>query len=214
MACRRWTAHTTSARHDPSSSAGSQRVTRGDERLLPFFSAPVRAHAFLKDDHVIAPDTAREFFARYPNASFVLNPGSDYGKELLPDEVGSLLNPNVPQSYTVDKPTEVRIGAPEEYPAVLVQALTILFQSRREIVSARVLQIQFPDRDEAPHPLIGIETEGAWDPLAAEIHQIVTTVMPGKPVDLMPLSRIKKSDALNATMLQAQPFYTRTRAPH
>lgn len=189
-------------------------IPHNGKNYIPVFSSLVRMRAFITGEEEYLSMKGRDLFTNTPGAFFMLNPGSDYGKELLPDEIGSLLHPNVPQSYTVDKPTEVRIGAPDEYPAALVQALTALFRSRPEIVSARVVQIQFPDRDEPPHPLVGIETEGAWDPLAAEIGQIVTTVMPGKPVDLIPLSRIKKSDTLNATVLQTPPFYTRARAPH
>ena len=64
---------------------------REGERAVPFFSAPVRAQAFYKQDHVIAPDRVRDLLARHPGARFVLNPGSDYALDLDPTDVSALL---------------------------------------------------------------------------------------------------------------------------
>ena len=188
-------------------------IPHNGKSYIPVFSSLLRLRAFLRSEEDYFIMTGRGLFTHLPGSHFMLNPGSDYGKELLPDEIGSLLNPTVPQSYTVEKPTEVRIGPLSEYPTSLVQSLTGLFRERPDVVSARIVQIQFEERGE-PNPLIGIETVGAWDPLAAEIGQIVAVIAPGKTVDLIPLSRIKKSDSLNATVLQTSPFYTRARAPH
>ena len=56
-------------------------AVRGEERLIPFFTARSRAQAWYRADHVAVPDRTRDLFARYPGAPFVLNPGSDYGKD-------------------------------------------------------------------------------------------------------------------------------------
>jgi len=60
-------------------------------RALPFFSAPVRAQAYYRRDHVIAPDKVRDLLARHPGARFVLNPGSDYALDLDPADAAALL---------------------------------------------------------------------------------------------------------------------------
>jgi len=59
-------------------------ATRGEERLIPFFTARSRAQAWYRNDHVAVPARTRDLFARYPGAPFVLNPGSDYGKDYTP----------------------------------------------------------------------------------------------------------------------------------
>jgi hypothetical protein len=64
---------------------------RDREPAVPFFSAPVRAQAFFRQDHVIAPDKVRDLLARHPGARFVLNPGSDYALDLDPTDVAALL---------------------------------------------------------------------------------------------------------------------------
>ena len=66
-------------------------VERGGERALPFFSAPQRAQVFYRQDHVIAPDKARQVFARHPGTRFVLNPRSDYALDLEPADVAAML---------------------------------------------------------------------------------------------------------------------------
>jgi hypothetical protein len=39
-------------------------VTRGDEELLPFFTAASRARVIFGGDHVVAPDVTHNFFKR------------------------------------------------------------------------------------------------------------------------------------------------------
>ena len=49
--------------------------------------------AVLRHSPVVAvPERTRDLFARYPGAPFVLNPGSDYGKDYTPGEVARLLD--------------------------------------------------------------------------------------------------------------------------
>src|ERR1700710_531943 len=38
---------------------------RGEESLVPFFTRPSRARVWFKGDHIVAPEIARELFARY-----------------------------------------------------------------------------------------------------------------------------------------------------
>ena len=64
---------------------------RDGEKAVPFFSAPVRAQVFYKQDHVIAPDRVRDLLNRHPATRFVLNPGSDYALDLDPTDVAALL---------------------------------------------------------------------------------------------------------------------------
>src|SRR4051812_14256549 len=45
-------------------------ATRGEEKLIPFFTAPSRARTWFKGDHVIGPDLTRDLFGRYPDAPF------------------------------------------------------------------------------------------------------------------------------------------------
>ena len=64
---------------------------RGGRRSLPFFSSPARAQEFYRQDHVIAPEKARNLFGRHTGTAFVLNPGSDYALDLEEGDVSAML---------------------------------------------------------------------------------------------------------------------------
>ena len=66
-------------------------VDRVGTRALPFFSAPVRAQACYRQDHVVAPDKVRDLFSRHVGTRFVLNPGSDYALDLDEHDVAAML---------------------------------------------------------------------------------------------------------------------------
>lgn len=66
-------------------------VERDGAQALPFFSAPSRAQACYRNDHVIAPDKVRDLLGRHPGTRFVLNPGSDYSLDLDETDVAAML---------------------------------------------------------------------------------------------------------------------------
>jgi hypothetical protein len=99
---------------------------RGEETLVPFFTAASRAHAWYSGDHIVAPEKMRELFGRFPDASFVLNPGSEYGKEFTPAEVARLLAgqfDDEPRTIVTETPTQVLLAHPKERPDELIAAL-------------------------------------------------------------------------------------------
>jgi hypothetical protein len=101
-------------------------ATRGEENLVPFFSAPSRARAWFPGDHLIAPELTRSLFGRYPNASFVLNPNSDCGKYFTPVEVRRLLAGQFEEGvHTVNAEAgeEILLAYPRETPGALIAAL-------------------------------------------------------------------------------------------
>ena len=96
---------------------------RGEERLIPFFTAPSRARTWFNGEHIVAPERTRDLFARYPDLPFLLNPGSDYGKEFTPPEVKRLLAGQFdegPRTIVTDKPQQVMLGHPKQIPVALV----------------------------------------------------------------------------------------------
>ncbi|MBK8873845.1 MAG: SseB family protein [Bacteroidetes bacterium] len=73
-------------------------------------------------------------------ATFLLNPYSDYGKELLSDEVekmlsGNILNVNA-KTITIQKETKVQIGQPTKYPTDIINSLKVLFADKPKYQSS------------------------------------------------------------------------------
>jgi hypothetical protein len=101
-------------------------VVRGEEKLLPLFTAPSRAHSWFKGDHIVAPERTRDLFSRFPDAPYVLNPGSDYGRDFTPGEVQRMLAglfDEGPQTRIAEAPEKVLLVHPGEIPEALIAAL-------------------------------------------------------------------------------------------
>jgi hypothetical protein len=165
-------------------------ATRGEEKLLPFFTAPSRARAWFRGDHVVAPDRTRDLFGRYPEASFVLNPSSDYGKEFTPAEVKRLLAGHFEEgaeTVTIPAGQQLLLGHPSEVPDALIAALSREFSALRSVRGAWLMLAA-----RAGHAgqswMLGVDCYGSWSDVQAAINRAVAgDVLNGRPLDAVPL---------------------------
>jgi hypothetical protein len=165
-------------------------ATRGEEKLLPFFTAPSRARAWFSSDHIVAPDRTRDLFGRYPEASFVLNPGSDYGKEFTPSEVKRLLAGHFEEgaeTVTIPAGQQLLLGHPSEVPDALIAALSREFSAVKSVRGAWLMLAA-----RAGHAgqswMLGVDCEGSWSDVQAAINRAVAgDVLKGRPLDAVPL---------------------------
>ena len=178
-------------------------AVRGEERLIPFFSAPSRAKTWFKGDHVVAPDRARDLFGRYPDAPFVLNPGSDYGKDFTPTEIKRLLAgvfDDGPQPITLRAGDKVLFGHPREVPEALIAVLG------RELGAigvngAWLMLATIPGQSEQSW-MLGVDHSGSWDEVSAAIGRSVAGgVLGGRMLDAKPLD----SSEISATLRTGIP---------
>jgi hypothetical protein len=163
-------------------------VSRGEEKLLPFFSAPSRARAWFNGDHIVAPERTRDLFERYPNEPFIFNPGSDYGKEFTPGEVKGLLAGHFdqsPQTITIETPEQVLLAHPKETPVALIEALG------RELGNVRSVQgawLMLAMRAGEQNWMLGVDHDGSWQDVRAAIGRAITgDVLGGRMLDALPL---------------------------
>src|SRR3569833_257172 len=74
--------------------------------------------------------------------TLILNPYSDYGKELLPGEITKILNGSILESnkkeLKIKKSTNVLIGQPAKYPTEIVKSLSNFFSNRKDVLKAYV----------------------------------------------------------------------------
>lgn len=182
-----------------------QSVTRGEDRLLPFFTAPSRARAWFSGDHIVAPDRTRDLFGRYPEAFFVLNPGSDYGKEFTPAEVKRLLAGHFEEgaeTITIPAGEQVMLGHPSDVPDELIAALSREISAEKSIRGAWLMLAA-----RAGHPdqswMLGVDHEGSWSNVLAAINRAVAgNVLKGRPLDAVPL----ESSSLALTLRTGIPI--------
>ena len=164
-------------------------ATRGEEKLIPFFTAPSRARTWFKDDHIIGPDRTRDFLARYPGAPFVLNPGSDYGKDFTPGEVARMLagefDMQAPQTITTQAPEQILLAHPRELPADLIEALAREFAG---VKSVRGAWLMLATRGGEQSWMLGVDCKGPWQEVRDAIGRaIVGDVLGGRMLDALPL---------------------------
>lgn len=105
-------------------------------------------------------------------ATFLLNPYSDYGKELLPDEIDSMLKGTIltdkAKTITIQKDTNVQIGQPVNYPKEIISSLNELFSNKQNVKAAYLGWIYSPDSGEPPHYIFGLDASGDYNSLVQE----------------------------------------------
>jgi len=170
-------------------------------RYLPVFSSVLRMQEYAKQECKYLSINGRALLDMTRGAPVVLNPASEYGKELTAEQVGQLLGPFRPQ--------RTRVGE-AQYPMPLVEALVRVFAANPLVEAARMIQVTFADRAKEPHPLVGIEAGPAIDfrKLVEAIQQEAEQAVPGMVFDVQRIDRAAPNRVTD-TLLQAEPFYVR-----
>jgi hypothetical protein len=158
---------------------------------LPVFSSLGRLQRFIDREVGYAGMNALEFMKITRGAHLLLNPGSDYGKEFLPEEIASILDGSIwtpQQSYTTERETQVLLGQPARYPAELVDVLRRVFPKFGSVRAAYVAHFFNPAQDAKAHTLVAIDASERWDEIVAEAEGWRRTASP------CPIRRSTSSD--------------------
>jgi hypothetical protein len=171
---------------------------RNGERFLPVFSSLTRMQAYVKEESRYLSVNGRALLDLTRGAPVILNPGSDYGRELTPQQVEQLLSFSGPR---------VAAGV-AEYPPALVEALTAVFEKDAGVQAAWMIGITDKSLGGQSHPLVGIETTGDMAALVGEIERAAREKVPGLVFDLQRVDRAQPTNMASA-LLSTQPFYQR-----
>jgi hypothetical protein len=165
-------------------------AVRGEERLIPFFTAPSRARVWYPGEHIAAPEKTRDLFGRYPDKPFVLNPGSDYGKDYTPPEVQRMLAGQFddgPQTIITQAPEKMLLAHPKEIPTDLIEALGREFETVQSVRGAWLMLAMRAGISEQSW-MLGVDHEGSWQEVRDAIGRAVAgNVLKGRLLDAMPL---------------------------
>ena len=171
----------------------------------PIFSSAQRMQHFTGEPTSHFRMLGRILFAGTRGANFVLNPKSELGKTLVPEEIAHWM-----AQLQAIRPVGVRVGQPKVYPKKLVKALCVLFISRSLIAEARLAFIARDDGGEPPHPLIGLVADGDVPRLVQEIFEVAATALPGTPIDVVYIDPQGPLNPLQKHVLSIEPFFRRT----
>jgi hypothetical protein len=154
--------------------------------------------------------TGENLFGLAKGATFLLNPYSDYGKELLSDEIERLLNGTIftdtAKTLTIEKETQVQIGQPAKYPTDIVNSLKKLF-SERPNVKAAYLGWVFNSESGEPHYIFALDVDGDLQNLTQEAGFTAKQFL--EQHEFVDFIKIDNSGISNYFLKQTKPFYER-----
>ncbi|MDE2181579.1 MAG: enhanced serine sensitivity protein SseB C-terminal domain-containing protein [Alphaproteobacteria bacterium] len=175
-------------------------ITRGAETYHPVFTSERRLREFVRGPAQGFTMGGRVLFLATRGAAFVINPGSELNKILLPQEIAYWLDQAAPSP-------SITVIPPPKHPKKLIQALSVLFTSRSRVTSARL--IYAAQEGLKPYPLIGIEAEGDARLLSKEIFEAAAAAMPRTRIDVIHLNAPGLKHPLQEHLLAIAPFYER-----
>ena len=184
-------------------------LDREGQAAIPIFTSLSCLQKSISEEAAYLRMQARDFLELTRGSMLILNPGSDFGKEFLPEEVESLLNDSIwrpTETYVAQKATRVQIGQPGNYPTELVDVLIRTFKPLEQVRRAYLAHFFNPERDEKPHTLIAIEVTSNWDHVASNAGLVARSVsIPDPPVDFMQMTG--KAGIEDHFRQNVKPFY-------
>jgi hypothetical protein len=145
----------------------------GDGRI-PVFTSTGRIFdkGVIKQQVAFLELEAEALLKMLPGKTLILNPYSDYGMVLLPNDIemlldGTFFSDNI-KPVEVKKHSTYKIGQPEKYPTEVARSLIELFSNRPNVYAAYLGWIQYSQTDEPPHYVFAIDSTGDWDSLIQE----------------------------------------------
>lgn len=178
--------------------------------IIPIFSSVMQIKKTVKNavNYIIVD--AKTFFYNTLGETLVLNPMSDYGKELLPNEIKSLLNGtifDVPPTITLKKGEHIFIGQPEVFPREVVKQLKILLSQESKIDFAYIAQVFGQKPDDKSHLVVALKGHGDLTKIIADAAMVVRAVIDkDEYVDFVSLDQ---DDEISTYMKELEPFYRR-----
>ncbi len=172
------------------------------QKFLPVFSSLARMQEYVKEESKYLSINGRALLDLTRGAPVILNPASEYGRELAPGEVEQLLNPMPPSAQVALTTSDVF------YPMPLINALVSVFEKHPHVQTAWMIRVGIGDAGSQVQPLVGVETSGDMAVLVADIERAAAEGAPGIVFDVQRVDRARPT-AMAGALLQAQPFYQR-----
>lgn len=185
--------------------------------FVPIFTSDERVKTmFGRDKMTVVRQSFRQIIEQISDANFVLNPGSDYGRELTQADVAAMLagdfetaaegdddGPDGPG----DAPLPTAVGRPSPTPTHLTQPLATLFASMPEVRAAHFAQAVFPDPGGIKRLVLGISTDGDLDDALDRVADVLDEV--AKPSDVIDFVPVPGSPLDFYFERDVNPFYRR-----
>ncbi|OPY69362.1 MAG: enhanced serine sensitivity protein SseB [Syntrophorhabdus sp. PtaU1.Bin002] len=186
-----------------------RHIEHNGKSYIPVFSSLQRLQAVIERESGYIALNALEFMKITAGSDLLLNPGSEYGKELTKEEIASIIDGTIWQPserYVAEKDIQVTLGQPANYPRELVEVLIRFFKNTKQVKRAYLAHFYNPETDEKPHTLIALEVTENWDVVMASCGIIARDVpSPDPPVDFLQITG--KGGLEDYFLRECKPFY-------
>lgn len=180
--------------------------------VIPFFTSLTALRQSLKDEAGFLGMPARSLFEMVKGKTLVLNPASSHGKEFFSQEIESLLALGLnhsPVQRVIEKPTQVLLGQPSNYPTQMVESIKTLLARHPNVDAAYLCLMQEPTV-QTPSLVVGFSGAGDISRAMAEAGSVAAdTALRGTPVDFVNVVRGEKGMS-DYFIRSVKPFYRRT----
>lgn len=194
-------------------------VTHEDDSFVPVFTADSRVKAMFGDERMmVVRQSFRQIMSQIAGANFVLNPGSDYGREIWAGDVMAMLDGDFEKAAESDDdesgeggyeeaPLPTVVGRPTPTPTHLVTPLAKLFSTLPDVRAAHMAQALFAEADGLKRLVIGVALEpaGDIDAVLDEVTGVLDRV--AKPTDVIDFVPVPGSPLDDYFSRDTQPFY-------
>jgi hypothetical protein len=179
---------------------------------IPVFSSSVRVSAVVKTEVRLLTMKAKALFEIVRGSNVILNPGSQFGKQLTPDEVAQVVDGSIFEPRSTEVVAEARqvlMGQPANYPTHLTNPLAAFFKTKKEVGAAYLAHVLDPKSGPAPHTMIGVEVDAGADfeRLMGEAAIVLEGV--AKEGELVDFIRISNGGVSDYMTKETKPFYRR-----
>lgn len=179
---------------------------------IPIFTSKERIfdNGVIKEQVEYLEMKSKNLFELTKGSTLIINPFSDFGKELLPVEIEGILDGSIlkyqDKEMTIKEKTPVQIGHPAIYPTEMINALSSFFSSKPNIKAAYIGWIHFSNSDDPPHYIFGLDGEGDINEIKKEAGKLVKGFLKaGEFVDFIEID--KKSQIGQYFLEDTKPFY-------
>lgn len=179
---------------------------------MPIFSSLSRLRAAIDSQRKYIAMNGRQLLELVQASPLILNPGSPYGKQFLPNETAAMLSGEIFRGYatkTVEQPTRILLGQPANYPSHLTEALVKTFRGLSAVDAGYLAHSAFEDSKAAPHTIIGVDARGEWEPIIDAVARTLRSA--ARESEIVDVIRIDDAEISRYMRDETKPFYKRKR---
>jgi hypothetical protein len=190
-------------------------VTHEDDVFVPIFTSDARVEAMFGDEKLmIVRQTLKQIAEQIDDAHFVLNPGSEHGREFMAEDVAAILRGDFAAvaaegfergSDDGEGGPPTLVGRPNPLPVHLTAPLAALFATLPEVRAAHVAQAVEPDPNGVKRLVIGLAADGDVDAIFDKIGDVLEEV--ARPSDVIDFVTVPGSPLDVYFERDTQPFY-------